>query len=100
MHVFWLGVLAGMAVAVVAPGWLKAITAGVAVLLSGLLVNLPTHGHDHFHAKVSPWLIAVGGVGFGLWAWHYARKRGLLHLGQSELNTRWERVREESKWGL
>jgi hypothetical protein len=68
------------------------------------------HGHDEDTAAVTlqsdqgelevrRWLIGLIGVGFGLWAWHYARKRGLQHLGQSELKTRWNNVRGISRWG-
>jgi hypothetical protein len=101
MHVFWVGVLAGMAVIALGPGWLKLATLVVAVVLSGLLMRLRTLPHHHlqFHATVPPLLIAVAGVVFGLWAWHYARKRGLQQLGEHELRNRWGAMRGVSKWG-
>jgi hypothetical protein len=76
-------------------------------VLSGLIDLVPRpsvrrHGHvaGRLVAVPSPsWLIAAGGVFFGLWAWHYARKRGLQHLGAAELNSRWTNVRDVSKWG-
>jgi hypothetical protein len=95
---FWTGVLAGMVVSAFAPGWVKGIVTVAAVLLSGLLARF--HPRGHVHLTVSPLLIGAAGVVFGLWSWHYARKRGLQHLGESEARTRWERVREESKWGF
>jgi hypothetical protein len=98
MNMLWIGVLAGMIVCV-GPEWLKILTFVVAVLFSGLLVHLPVHGHGHLHATANPWVLAIGGVGFGVWSWHYARKRGLQHLGAAELNTRWTNVRRMSKWG-
>jgi Na+-translocating ferredoxin:NAD+ oxidoreductase RnfD subunit len=98
MNMFWTGVLAGVVVSAIAPGWVKGITAVAAVVLSGLLSRL--HQGGHFHLTMSPALIGVAGVAFGLWSWHYARKRGLRHLADSELRTRWERVRDESKWGF
>jgi hypothetical protein len=98
MNMLWVGVLAGMVVCA-GPGWLKAITFITAVVFSGLLMRLPAHGHGHFHMTASPWLLAIGGVGFGVWSWHYARKRGLEHLGAYELRTRWTNARKISKWG-
>jgi hypothetical protein len=98
MNMLWIGVLAGMIVCA-GPEWLKILTFVVAVLFSGLLVHLPVHGHGHPHATANPWVLAIGGVGFGVWSWHYARKRGLQHLGAAELNTRWTNVRKMSKWG-
>jgi len=98
MNMFWTGMLAGLVLSAIAPGWVKGITTIAAVVLSGLLSRF--HQGGHVHLSVSPALLGVGGVIFGLWSWHYARKRGLQHLADSELKTRWERVREESKWGF
>ena len=110
VNMFWIGVLAGMLVCA-GPGWLKALTFVTAIVFSGLLVRLTTghglhlpghgqeHGHVHLHATANPWLIAILAVLFGVWSWHYARKRGLAHLGAAELNTRWTNARKISKWG-
>ena len=98
MNMFWVGVLAGMVVSAIAPGWVKAIVTVVAVMFSGLLMRF--HQRGHVHLTVSPYLIGIAGVVFGLWAWHYARLRGLKHLGESEMRTRWDRVRDESRWGF
>lgn len=101
MKIFWFGVLAGMAVIVIMPLWVKIAAFITAVVFSGLVMRLRTLPHHHlqFHPTVPGWLWAVGGVGFGLWAWHYARKRGLQHLGEQELRNRWTIVRGISKWG-
>jgi hypothetical protein len=98
MNEVWIGVLAGILVGEFAPEWMKIITFIASLLLSGLLIRFHPSGHAHLMA--SPGVIAIAGVIFGIWSWHYARKRGLQHLGKSELATRWERVREESKWGF
>jgi hypothetical protein len=42
-------------------------------LLSGLLVRV--HPAHHLHLVVPLWLIALAGVIFGLWSWHYGRLR-------------------------
>lgn len=96
LNMFWVGVLAGMAVSAFAPDWVKAITAVAAAVFSRLLVRVSPH---HLQFVAPPWLIALSGVAFGVWSWHYARKRGLQHLGKAELNTRWKAVRGISKWG-
>lgn len=103
MHILWLGVLGAMVVSAIAPGWIKAIVFVAALMFSGLLVRLPVHPHGHLHLtfapRVYPTLIALAAVGFGIWSWHSARKRGLKHLGDAELRDRWSRVRGISKWG-
>lgn len=98
---FWLGILAGMVVAAFAPGWMKAIVFIAAVVFSGLLVRIPAHpqGIAHLHLTVPPLVIVIGSLAFGAFAWHYARLRGLQHLGSAELRTRWANVRNISKWG-
>lgn len=73
MNMLWAGVLAGMVVSAFAPGWVKGITIIVAALLSGLLVRV--HPAHHLHLVVPLWLIALAGVIFGLWSWHYGRLR-------------------------
>jgi hypothetical protein len=100
MNMFWTGVLAGMVVSAFAPGWVKGITTVVAVVFSGLVMRVSAHAPHHVHFAIPAWAFAWGGVAFGLWSWHYARKRGLDHLGVAEAKTRWERVRETSKWGF
>jgi hypothetical protein len=99
MNMFWTGVLLAMVASAFAPGWVKGIIFVVALMLSGVLVRLQAHAPHHLHAVMSPWLIAVAGVGFGIFAWHYARVRGLAQLGTAELRTRWTNVRRVSRWG-
>ena len=113
LNMFWVGVLAGVLIGDFAFEWLKIITAIAAFLLSGILVraeheravHVRPHGHGHaqqtthLHVVLSPWLIAIAAVLFAGFSWHYARKRGLQHLAQAELNTRWTNVKKVSSWG-
>lgn len=101
MHMLCIGVLLGMLVTGFAPSWVKALVFVAAVLFSGLLVTLSAHSHGHVstHMHVSPLLIALGGVAFGVWSWHYARWRGLQHLAIAEARNRWALARGVSKWG-
>jgi hypothetical protein len=103
-NLLWVGLLIGVPVGAFAPGWVKPIVFVVALVLSDLVHTISHNGQNaHFgqnvHFAVSPALIGAIGVGFGLWAWHYARKRGLGHLGQAELNNRWNNTRGISRWG-
>jgi hypothetical protein len=101
-NAFWIGILIGVPVGAFAPGWLKPIVFVIALLLSDLVYTSSRniqHNIQHTHFAVPLWLIGLIGVGFGLWAWHYARKRGLQQLGKAELNTRWNNVRGISRWG-
>jgi hypothetical protein len=99
MNMFWTGVLVAMVVSAFVPGWVKGIIFVVAVFLSGVLVRLHAHTPHHLTFVVPEWLIALAGVSFGVFAWHYARLRGLQQLGSAELRTRWGNVRRVSKWG-
>jgi hypothetical protein len=67
-------------------------------LVGSDLVQKASHS-VHVHSAMFPWLIGVAGLAFGLWSWHFARKRGLQHLGEHELRTRWKHVRGISTWG-
>ena len=96
INTLWVAVLVGVLIGAFAPEWIKFSAAVVAVVLSGLLVRVTAH---HARFVVSPWLIAVSGVVFGLWSWHYARRRGLQHLGEFELRNRWTNARTISSWG-
>jgi len=106
-HLLWYGVMAGMVVATVAAVWLKLVVFGSALVLSDVLTYvLPkahalSHEHQHhrFHVPGAPWLIALAALAFAAYAWHHARKRGLIQLAASEAETRWARVRSVSKWG-
>jgi len=98
-NALWLGILIGVPVGAFAPGWLKPIVWVVALVLSDLVHTQNVQNVQGLHFAIPPWLIGLLGVLFGLWSWHYARKRGLQHLGQAELRTRWAAARGISKWG-
>jgi hypothetical protein len=103
-NALWVGVLVGVPVGAFAPEWAKIVVFLIALLLSDLAHGASRNLHNvhnvhNVHFMVPLWLIGVAGLAFGLWAWHYARKRGLGHLGQAELRTRWAAVRGSSRWG-
>jgi hypothetical protein len=96
-----IGILIGVPVGAFAPEWLKILTFVIALLFSGLLVEAQGASrniHD-VHFSAHSWLIGIVGIAFGLWALHYARRRGLQQLGKAELGARWRTVRGISKWG-
>jgi hypothetical protein len=97
-NLLWVGLLIGVPVGAFAPGWVKPIVFVIALVLSDL-VRTTSHNGRSVHFAVSPVLIGAIGVGFGLWALHWARRRGLQQLGRAELNTRWNAVRGISRWG-
>ena len=96
----WLGIWIGVLIGSFAGGGIR-----LAVFLISLLlweVHTVTHaigGIGHVHFTVPPVVIGIAGVAVGLLMFHFARLRGLAHLGQYELNTRWTNVRRISKWG-
>lgn len=87
--------------------WVKFGVFLVALLTSGLVTKASHSVHSahgihnvvDVHPSMSPWLIGVAGLAFGLYSWHFARKRGLQHLSEAELSARWRNVRGISKWG-
>jgi hypothetical protein len=100
-HALWVGVLIGVPVGAFAPQWVKIVVFLIVLLLSEV-VRGASHGVgnlSHVHFVWPPWLIGVIGVVIGLSAFHYARRRGLAHLGQAELRSRWTTVRGISRWG-
>lgn len=103
-NALWIGMLVGVLVGNFAPGWVKIGAFLVAVVGSDLVQKASHRVHgapnlNSVHFALPPWLIGAAGVAFGLWAFHFARKRGLQHLGQAELRNRWTNVRRVSKWG-
>jgi hypothetical protein len=100
-NALWVGILVGVPVGAFAPGWVKPIVFVIALILSDLVHTTSHNVHNvhNVHFAIPPWLIGIVGIGFGLWAWHYARRRGLQHLGKAELLNRWANVRGISKWG-
>ena len=97
-NALWIGVLVGVPVGAFAPEWAKIVLFLIALIFSDLIHGV-FHNVHNVHFAVPLWLIGVVGVAFGLWSWHYARRRGLQHLGQAELRTRWTAVRGTSRWG-
>lgn len=100
-NLLWVGVLIGVLLGTFALEWLKIAVFVIALVFSDLAHGASSNVRDvgNLHFAVPPWLIGIGGVAFGLWAWHHARRRGLQHLGQAEFRTRWTNVRGISKWG-
>jgi hypothetical protein len=106
-NALWFGILVGVVLGNFAPEWVKIVAFVIALVLSDLKYEVSRNVHKvtnfhsvhNVHFTVPPELIGLVGVGFGLWAWHYARKRGLQHLGEAELRTRWSNARASSKWG-
>ncbi len=103
-NALWVGILVGVPVGTFAPEWARIVIFLIALLLSDLIHGASHNVHNvanlhNVHFAVPPWLIGLVGLAFGLWAWHYARRRGLQHLGQAELRTRWTAVRGTSRWG-
>lgn len=97
-HALWVGILIGVPVGAFAPQWIK-IAVFLIVLLLSEVVHGVSHGVSSIHFVWPPWLIGVIGVAIGLLALHFARRRGLEHLGQAELRNRWNTVRGISRWG-
>lgn len=100
-HELWVGVLIGIPVGAFAPQWIKFAAFAIMLLLSEVVrgASHGVHNLGQVHFVWPPWLVGVIGMAIGLWAWHYARRRGLEHLGQAELRGRWNTVRGISKWG-
>jgi hypothetical protein len=106
-NALWFGILVGVLVGTFAPEWARIVVFLIALVLSDLAYQASkgihnirnVHNVHNVHFVVSPELIGVVGIVVGLWAWHYARRRGLQHLGRAELNTRWTAVRGISRWG-
>ena len=103
-NALWIGLLIGVPVGTFAPEWVKIPVFVIALVLSDLIHGTSQNvrnvtGVHNVHFAVPPALIGIAGVAFGLWAWHYARRRGLQHLGQTELRNRWTAARASSKWG-
>lgn len=97
-HWLWIGIMVGVLVGTFLPELVRIVLFFIALLLSDLVHGV-SHDVSHIHAVLPLWLLGIGGVAFGFWAWHYARKRGLGHLGQAELSARWGNARKISKWG-
>jgi hypothetical protein len=94
-NALWVGVLVGVPVGAFAPGWAKIVVFLVALLFSDLVHGALHNVHNihNVHFAVPPWLIGVGGVAFGLWSWHYARRRGLWGARTLLLALTWASMR-------
>lgn len=91
-HVFWIGVLFALVFSYILPAWLTGILFIVALFASGVLLSLSHHAHSASAPYIIVGLIAlVVGLYFG-------RIRGLRHLGEAELRTRWRNVKGVSRW--
>jgi len=96
----WAGIMLGIIVGSWFPSWLRPVIFVLALVLWDVhRVTNVVGGASHLHYTMSPVVIGVIGVIVALFALHLGRKRGLGHLGQAELGTRWTNVRKISKWG-
>ena len=97
-HSFWLGVLIGLLVGLLAWDWLGWLGVLIALVALGAFhVVTHVHGHGiHISAGNLFWVFvfALGGV-TGL---YFGRQRGLRHLGEHEYRTRWTNVRNVSRF--
>src|SRR5262249_1888730 len=97
-HMFWIGLLIGLLVGLLAwdwLGWLGVLIALVALGAFHVVTNV--HGHGiHISAGDLFWglVFALGGL-TGL---YFGRQRGLRHLGEAEYRTRWGNVRRVSRF--
>jgi hypothetical protein len=96
----WLGIWIGVLIGTFGTGLIRLGAFVIALLLWE--VHSVTHAVGdvgHLRFTMPPVLIGIIGVVVGLLMFHFARKRGLAHLGAAELSTRWTNVRKISKWG-
>jgi hypothetical protein len=92
-HDFWLGLPIGLA-AVILAGWIRLLTAIVAVFELGW-VHVVGH-HVSFSPGAVRWVVvALIGLAVGLW---WGRMRGLRQLGESDFQTRFTNVRGIRRW--
>lgn len=91
-HMFWIGVLIGVVVGALFPGWVAFVLAGVAFIGAGLFQAATHHAGS---GRVSYLVVGVIALLVGLF---FGRARGLRHLGEAEFRTRWRNVRGVSRW--
>jgi len=89
-HALWYGVLLALLVAWILPEWVAGLLFIIALAGSGMFTGA------YVSSSSVPYLIvaAIALVGGLIWG----RIRGLNQLGKSEYRTRYERVREISRW--
>jgi L-cystine uptake protein TcyP (sodium:dicarboxylate symporter family) len=96
-HLFWLGVLVGLVVAILIARMLINAVVFVAALAGlGAFHLVRHHGHVSF-SGIGPWLVvALAAATVGLLL---GRGRTLGHLGAAEFQTRLANIKKVSKWG-
>ena len=94
-HSFWITLLVGLLIALIAPSWVGWILVVVALGALGVLGRL-SHTSGGGGASLLVWLIVVAiAVVVGL---YFGRMRGLRHLGESEFRTRLTNIRRISRF--
>ena len=98
-HAFWYGVLLALLIAWILPGWAAGVLFLIALLASGLLQSLVSHGRSSSSFSSSSdvllLIVAVIALPVGL---YFGRIRGLRHLGEFEFRTRLRNIRIISRW--
>lgn len=94
-HSFWITLLVGLLIALIAPSWVAWILVVVALGALGVLGRL-SHTGGGGGASLLAWLIVVAiAVVIGL---YFGRARGLRHLGESEFRARLTNIRRISRF--
>jgi hypothetical protein len=91
-HLFWIALLVGLLIALIAPGWVAWILVAVALIVVGAPAHIPHTGGS----SVLAWLlVAATALVVGL---YFGRIRGLRHLGESEFRVRRANIRRISRF--
>lgn len=96
-HAFWYGVLLALLIAWILPGWAAVVLFLIALLASGLLQSLVSHGHSSASSSSGVLLVIVAVIALPV-GLYFGRIRGLRHLGEFEFRTRLRNVRIISRW--
>jgi len=91
-HLFWIALLVGLLIALIAPGWVGWILVAVALVALGVPSHVPHTGGTSGLAWL---LVAAAALVVGL---HFGRIRGLRHLGESEFRGRRANIRRISRF--
>jgi hypothetical protein len=97
---FWIGLLIGLLVGLLAWDWLGWLGVLIALVgLGALHVVTKVHGHGHgIHVSAGNLFWAVVFILGCLTGLYFGRQRGLRHLGEAEYRTRWANVRNVSRF--